>query len=129
MSLLVTEALEATRVFDATAQSVIYTLRPFLQTPNKRLRVQKADSSAHTVTVQCDPSTSDSFVGGGTSIVLTDNSTYSWTEIQRSESGIPAQVIGTGSIGSGTAATVTGLSADERSASVYQDVEDRRAHV
>lgn len=124
MPLLITEKItDGTRLCDATNQPVVFTLLPFSQSANKPVRVQKVDGSANTVTVQCDPSTSDTFVGGGTSIILTDNSTYSWTEIQRSESGIPAQVTGTGSIGSGNAATVTGLSADERSASVYQDVE------
>ena len=92
---------DGTRIFDASAGGVVFTLLPYAKTPNKPIRVQKLDASANTVTVQTDPTITprDTFPGGVFVIVLTDNTLNYYTAIKKpGVSGVPAIV--TGGVGS-----------------------------
>jgi len=48
-------------VADCTSNDIVYTMLPFSQLPNMVMTWDRADTSAHTFTVQVDPSTTDTF--------------------------------------------------------------------
>ena len=59
---------------DTTSGSIVYTCLPFSQIPNTVREVRKIrNADSNTVTVRVDPTTSDTFPDGATSIVLTDD--------------------------------------------------------
>jgi len=48
-------------VADCTAADIVYTMLPFSQLPNMVMTWDRADTAAHTFTVQVDPTTADTF--------------------------------------------------------------------
>ena len=95
---------------DATSHAITYTLLPFRQTPNKRIKVQRLNSGPNAVIVSVDPNAAltdgdilQSSSGFVTSVTLTDAEANGFTVIERpGEVWLPGMVVsGVGAAGGG----------------------------